>query len=85
MKRKVRSLVALLACAFVLALAAVTMPAFAEPNTSYQIYPTPHAIEYGTTEQTLRTTADVVVEKDIDEYTVARLEETLDLKGMTAN
>ena len=85
MKRKVRSLVALLACAFVLALAAVTMPAMAEPNTSYQIYPTPHAIEYGTSEQTLRTTADVVVEKDIDEYTVDRLEETLDLKGMTAN
>ena len=85
MKRKVRSLVALLACAFALVVAAIAIPASAAPAGEYQIYPTPHAIEYGTSEQTLRSTADVVVEKDIDEYTVARLEETLDLKGMTAN
>ena len=85
MKRKVRSLAALLACAFALVVAAIAIPASAATVAEYQIYPTPHAIEYGTSEQTLRTTADVVVEKDIDEYTVARLEETLDLKGMTAN
>ena len=85
MKRKVRSLAALLACAFALVVAAIAIPASAATVAEYQIYPTPHAIEYGTSEQTLRTTADVVVEKDIDEYTVARLEETLDLKGMSAN
>ena len=82
MKRKVRSLVALLACAFALVVAAIAIPASAAPVAEYQIYPTPHAIKYGTSEQTLRSTADVVVEDGIDSYTKDRLEETLALKSV---
>ena len=82
MKRKVRSLVALLACAFALVVAAIAIPASAAPAAEYQIYPTPHAISYGTSEQTLRSTASVVVEDGIDSYTVDRLEEALALKSV---
>lgn len=85
MKRKVRGLVGLLACAVVLAFAAIAMPADAAPVADYQIYPTPHSMTYGDGEQTLRASANVVVEDDIDGYTVDRLEEVLALKGMTAN
>ena len=60
MKRKVRSLVGLLACAVVLAFAAIAMPADAAPVADYQIYPTPHSMTYGDGEQTLRASANVV-------------------------
>ena len=74
MKRIVRHVAALLACAF--AFVALVLPATARAEgVSYQIYPTPQSIEYAEGSQTLRESASAVVESGIDEYTVARLEE----------
>ena len=84
MKRIVRHVAALLACAF--AFVALVLPATARAEgVSYQIYPTPQSIEYAEGSQTLRESASAVVESGIDEYTVARLEEALALKGVTAS
>ncbi|WP_300047990.1 beta-N-acetylglucosaminidase domain-containing protein [Trueperella sp.] len=54
----------------------------AATDSEYQIYPTPHSIEYGSAELTLGAEANVVVEDGIDAETRARLDETLKLKGI---
>ena len=49
----------------------------------YEIYPTPHEMEYGEDSWLLRSSALVTYESGIDDATKARLEETLALKNMT--
>lgn len=53
-------------------------------NANYQIYPKPHELTYANTTQVLRSEANVVVEKNIDSDTRARLDEALKLMGITA-
>ena len=63
---------------------ALAQPAQAEDATTYTLYPTPQVMTYGDGTITLGDTVDVVVEDGIDDDTVARLDEALDLKGITS-
>ncbi|QWT17802.1 beta-N-acetylglucosaminidase domain-containing protein [Collinsella sp. zg1085] len=49
----------------------------------YQVYPTPHQLNYAESTQTLRSKAQVVLGEGIDAETKARLSEVLGLKGIT--
>ena len=49
----------------------------------YEIYPTPHEMEYGEDSWLLRSSALVTYESGIDDATKARLEETLAMINMT--
>ena len=55
----------------------------AEGEPEYEIYPIPQQMEYVDGTWNLDKKANVVYESGIDEATKARLEETLDLQGMT--
>lgn len=72
------------AIACVLAICAGPAPVLAAQST-YQIYPTPHAVEYADGEQTLRGKAKVLVEDGVDKDTVKRLDEALALKNISAS
>ncbi|MDO4429449.1 MAG: beta-N-acetylglucosaminidase domain-containing protein [Atopobiaceae bacterium] len=63
---------------------ALAQPAQAEDATTYTLYPTPQVMTYDDGTITLGDTVDVVVEDGIDDDTVARLNEALDLKGITS-
>ncbi len=63
---------------------ALAQPAQAEDATTYTLYPTPQVMTYDDGTITLGETVDVVVEDGIDNDTVARLNEALDLKGITS-
>ena len=81
-KGKNRLKAALAACACGCALLLAASPAHAA-TAAYQLYPTPHDLKMGEGAQTLRSKATVVLEDGIDADTEARLNEALQLKGMT--
>lgn len=72
----------LAACA---SLALVAAPATALAAQTYQVYPTPHAIEYGEGEVTLPETVNVVLDPGVDAETEKRLNDILALKQIKAN
>ena len=73
---------ALAVTAAVCSAVALAQPAQAEDATTYTLYPTPQVMTYDDGTITLGDTVDVVVEDGIDDDTVARLDEALDLKGI---
>lgn len=81
-KGKNRLKAALAACACGCALLLAASPAHAA-TAAYQLYPTPHDLKMGEGAQTLRSKATVVLEDGIDADTEARLNEALQLKGIT--
>ena len=52
-------------------------------DNTYEIYPTPHLINYTGGEYIVKAQVNVVFEDGIDEYTQDRLEEVLDLKNIS--
>ena len=75
---------ALLAATMVLSsFGGMTVAQAAEETASYEIYPTPHEIEYGEGSWALGEEAKVTYESGIDDATKDRLEETLALQDMT--
>ena len=81
-KGKNRLKAALAACVCGCALLLAASPAHAA-TAAYQLYPTPHDLKMGEGAQTLRSKATVVLEDGIDADTEARLNEALQLKGIT--
>lgn len=81
-KGKNRLKAALAACACGCALLLAASPAHAA-TAAYQLYPTPHDLKMGEGAQMLRSKATVVLEDGIDADTEARLNEALQLKGIT--
>lgn len=81
-KGKNRLKAALAACACGCALLLAASPAHAA-TAAYQLYPTPHDLKMGEGAQTLRSKATVVLEDGIDADTEARLNDALQLKGIT--
>ena len=82
--RRSRAVFAGVAAAAALAVAC-GVPALANAEGSeYKIYPTPHEITYGTGTVDFEGTVNTIVGDDIDGYTEDRLDEVLELAGVTA-
>lgn len=86
MIRKFKFLLALMLTLTAVPLATQSIQADTEAvvQADYELYPIPQSIKYLEGEFILNTTVNVVTETEIDEYTIARLEEGLALKGITA-
>src|SRR5699024_2065929 len=54
-------------------------------DRQYKIYPNPHSIEYHGQDFTVSNDMNVVYESKIDSYTKDRVDEVLDIKGISSN
>ncbi len=52
-------------------------------KAGYEIYPNPHVMDYSGKDYIVKNEVNVVLEEGIDSYTKDRLDEVLDLKGIT--
>lgn len=64
-------------------LAPLQLQAQAAESKEYEIYPNPHVMTYSGQDYIVKKEVNVVLEKGIDSYTKDRLDEVLDLKGIT--